>query len=857
MIVFLQNGLIYSATRGIWNENKSLKLSPNLLSIAILALLYLIFAKLGLEMAVTHKNVTLIWPPTGLSIAALLLRGPKLWPGVALGAFLTNSLLGTSIVVSICIAIGNTLEALAAWYLLRRYKFDEQFSDIKNVFKFFICAVLGASLVSATIGSSSLWLFENLERTQAFKVFLDWWLGDSLGALVIAPLILVWYRNSPLELVKNKVFILMSILLVMSSALAFSGEFSKQFGLYLLLFFPIPILIGMAFQHHMKGAVTGVFLLTLSSVLAIHFKSEAMGEDEVHYQLVLLFSFLTSSGVISFLCAAAIEEQQRHEKLMKGLFSGTAIYTGEEYLKNLIKNLSELLNTKYALVGEISEKGNGIKTISVYGHGEYQENFSYLLEGTPCHNVMSEMICSYPKNIQTLFPKDKLLVKMKAESYIGALLFDSHKKPMGIVAVLDTEEIRDEKNACSVLNLFAQRAGVELERRNRDVQLLDAKEIAESSNRAKNEFFAVMSHELRTPMNVILGMSDALLEVVEDKSQVKYLEIQKRAASGLLELLSDVLDVSKIERGILVKNENYFSSEFLFQSVMDIVDPCRDNDHLKLNFMSEMPTSFFGDSQRIRQILINIIGNALKFTPNGKVEIQTSFEKHNDKTGQLVVMVIDDGIGIPKDKLEEILKPFTQVDSSNSRRYGGSGLGLSIVNRLIELLGGKLTIQSEMGKGSVFEVIIPVGYLNELIADSQRSLSETAQVSDGKQSILLAEDSEDNIELIKLYMKHTDYQLDIVKDGQQAVQACKSKKYDLVLMDIQMPVMDGLEATKMIRKFETQNALNPVPIFALTANAQMEDLENTENAGFNRHIIKPIQKKSFLNSLTDYFNAAG
>jgi integral membrane sensor domain MASE1 len=179
-------------------------------------------------------------------------------------------------------------------------------------------------------------LFENIGRTQAFKVFLDWWLGDALGALVIAPLILIWERKKPLELFKNKTFVLMSVLLVLTSGLAFSGGLSKQFGLYLLLFFPIPLLIGMAFLYQIKGAVLGLSLLTLSSVLAIHDSSKVMRGEDVHYQLVLLFSFLTSSGVISFLCAAAIQEQQRHEKLLEGLFSGTANYTGEDYLKNLI-----------------------------------------------------------------------------------------------------------------------------------------------------------------------------------------------------------------------------------------------------------------------------------------------------------------------------------------------------------------------------------------------------------------------------------------------------------------------------------------------------------------------------------------
>lgn len=825
-----------------------------MISIVVLALLYLIFAKLGLAMAVTHKNVTLVWPPTGLAIAALILKGPKLWPGIMLGAFVSNLMLGTSYLATLYIAAGNTLEALMAYYLLNKNKFDAQFSNIRNIFKFLVYAVLSATLVSAFVGSSSLWIFEKIDQAQVFKVFLDWWLGDALGALVIAPLILVWYRKNPLEIIKDKMFVFLAFLLVVTSGLAFSGQYSKQFGLYLLLFFPIPILIAIAFRYQVKGAVLGLFLLTLSSVLAILISSEASSEEEVHYQLVLLFSFLTSSGVISLLCAGAIQEQQKHEELLEGLFNETAIYTGEDYLKNLTKNLSELLNTKYAFIGQVLEDCKSVRTISVYANGEFQENFTYLLEGTPCNNVMSEQICSYPRNIQDLFPQDKMLVDMNAESYIGAMMVDADKKPLGVLAVLDTVEVRDEKNACSILNMFAQRAGVELDREQKEAQLLEAKNLAESSSKAKNEFFAVMSHELRTPMNVILGMSDALLDTVEDKSQLKYLEIQKRAALGLLELLSDILDVSKIERGILNKNENYFSPKVLLQSVFDIIDPGRENENLELKILQNFPTNLFGDSQRIRQILINIIGNALKFTPNGKVEVIAHFNQHDESKGMFMVKVVDDGIGIPEDKLQDILMPFTQVDSSNSRTYGGSGLGLSIVNKLIELLGGTLTIHSEVGKGSTFQISLPMEFSKDDVAKDRNDSQEEKQFFVGPKSILLAEDSEDNVELIKLFIKNTDYQLDVVSNGQEAVEACQSKKYDLVLMDIQMPVMDGLQAVKEIRKWEKEENLKPVAVFALTANIQVNEIEDTIDAGFDRHIIKPIQKRSFLATLNDYFS---
>ena len=824
-----------------------------LLFIAILACLYVIFAKVGLTLAVTHKSVTLIWPPTGLAIAALLIYGRNLWPGILIGAFATNLMLGSSSHVAFSIAIGNSLEAMLAYLWLHKVGFSKNFSSIKQVCQYLIFAVMISTIISSVVGTFSLWNLAGLPSEKAFKVFIDWWLGDALGAMVIGPLLLVCHEKSPLSLFKDKTFLGLNVSLVVVSWLSFSGFFSSHLTIYLLLFFPIPILIALSFLYEERGAVLGLIIVTVSSVLSIFFATGELNGDATHFKLVFLFSFLTSSGVIAFLCAAGVHQHKEHDLVVSSIVESTAVYTGEDFLKNLVKNLSQVLNTKYAFVGEINKDFRSAKTISVYGGGEYIDNFDYLLEGTPCYDVVQVQFCSHPRNVQNLYPDDKLLVDMGAESYIGSLLFNSKGIPIGILAVLDIDEILDENTAKTILQIFAGRAGAELERKNTDALLIESKNEAESSNKAKGEFLAVMSHELRTPLNVILGMNASLLELVDEEEKVKMLKIQERAAHGLMDLLTDVLDVSKIERGVLLIENDDFDSKTFFESVIDILDPSGERAQLFFNYTDELPRNLISDSKKLRQVLINLIGNALKFTPDGRVDVNVHFEKLNDTSGHLKVAVIDNGIGIPEERIEEILKPFTQVDSSHSRTYGGTGLGLSIVKSLIELLKGELEVESEVGKGSCFRFAIKVGFherdlKKKVIQASDHLVSQVPHLK-----ILLAEDSEDNIELMKIYLKNLDCELDIVVNGQEAIEKFKLKKYDLILMDVQMPVLDGISATQSIRFIENEESKEKVVIFALTANAMESDIRKSMEVGFDKHIAKPVQKKDFLNIIVGSF----
>ena len=379
-----------------------------------------------------------------------------------------------------------------------------------------------------------------------------------------------------------------------------------------------------------------------------------------------------------------------------------------------------------------------------------------------------------------------------------------------------------------------------------------AKDQAEAANNAKSTFLAAMSHDIRTPMNAILGMGEVLAESSLDADQKHYIQIINRAGEGLLALINDILDLSKIEAGQLELEAIPFDVKELVKHSAEILNAKALNGGLGLfaEIDEAISGQVIGDPQRLQQILLNLLSNAIKFTNKGRVTLSLT-----QAAGDLLhFSVADTGVGISVERLESIFQPFMQADISISRRFGGTGLGLSICQKLVEKMEGRIWVESLKGHGSTFHFEIP--FKKESVAvetfsndDKPRDMSET---SNAGLSILLADDSEENCLVIEAYLKNTPHQLTIVEDGIQALKAFKEGGIDLVLIDIQMPGMDGYQTTKAIRGWECSNKQPPTPILALTANAMKEDIEKTRQVGCNLHLSKPIGKQRLLEVLSVY-----
>ena len=382
--------------------------------------------------------------------------------------------------------------------------------------------------------------------------------------------------------------------------------------------------------------------------------------------------------------------------------------------------------------------------------------------------------------------------------------------------------------------------------------LIQARDAAENAASAKSDFLSVMSHEIRTPLNAIIGYIHLLINENPLPAQVEYLNILQISARNLLSLINDVLDFSKIEEGKIIFAESDFDIRLLLNDVKAAhkVMAEENGNSIKVMIDEEIPKFVKGDTTRITQVLNNLLSNAIKFTKNGRIIIELELRSNQPDRCEINFSVGDNGIGISKENQAKIFDRFTQAHEYVTRQYGGSGLGLAIIRKLLNLMGSEIEVESEPGKGSRFYFTMSFLKSDEKIADT----IEVARVKEdfGGIRILLVEDVFFNALLARKMLSNWNAQVDIVENGQLAVEKVQHEKYDLVLMDVQMPVMDGLTATTEIRKFDKY-----LPIFPLTASTSTEMQEKFSRLGVTDFIFKPINPDNLFSTISKFLAKRG
>jgi CheY-like chemotaxis protein/nitrogen-specific signal transduction histidine kinase len=383
-------------------------------------------------------------------------------------------------------------------------------------------------------------------------------------------------------------------------------------------------------------------------------------------------------------------------------------------------------------------------------------------------------------------------------------------------------------------------------------QSLHSEKKVKAAASVKENFLANMSHEIRTPLNAILGFTNILQKSKLDPQQHQHIQIIQTSGNNLLSIVNDILDLSKIEAGMMRIEEAPFRVADVMATVQQMLSPKAEEKNLQLiiKIDEEIPETVSGDAVRLTQVLVNLVSNSIKFTEEGGVYVRVTPYKRSGDSISLEFVVRDTGIGIPKDKQRFIFERFEQAEAETTRRFGGTGLGLSIVKSLIELQKGTITLNSEEGNGTSILVELPYRITNETVpAVKQTTTTYNPNLMNNNTcKILVAEDNIMNQHLIKHLLKTWGFEYDLVFNGIQAVEALKNKKYDMVLMDIQMPEMDGHGATKVIRN-ELRSA---VPVIAMTAHAMAGEREKCINSGMNDYISKPIHEETLYNFIMKY-----
>lgn len=811
--------------------------------IAALAIGYFLVARFSLLLAFDNTNASPVWPPSGIALAALMAFGIRLWPGILLGAFAANlasfgaahgALGANTYAVSAFISLGNACEAIAGAWLIHRFITGNPFDSAAKGLKF-VAIIPVVTLFSAGVGTANLAFSGIAPPEMVPDILRTWWIGDITGILILTPLLISLHfspkRLPGARIILERQALILTLMLVAYGVFSQGGEMG---GAQPMAYAITPALILIAFRCGPTTAFLGMFLVSCISIIGTVKGMGPFSGGSENEKLLLLQSFAGVVSVTIIFLAASLAERKA------AVLALVEANTGLE--RRVEERTSEIVQSELRL-RQLSNAG--FEGLVIHDMGTIQlanqaaaAMFGYSVEefvGRPVmENVAPESVDAALANMRARSEVPIVSVGLRKDGTrfhveVRGKPIDYLGKPMRVVAVRDiTERIKAE----------------ELQ-----VRAMEALELA---NRAKSEFLATVSHEIRTPLNGIIGMTSALQDTRLDHEQRRLLEILDTCGESLLTQVNGILDIAKIEAGSMQLEESRFDLGDLVDSCLMTYREIAARKGLGFRYAPLALTGLMvnGDAGRLRQVIQNLVGNACKFTEKGMVSVEAVAGDAGSRF-RFQLTVKDTGIGMSESTLGRIFKPFVQADASMSRKFGGTGLGLAICSRFAELMGGVLEVESDLGRGSEFRftcslqpaengdgrVVVPDG--KPLVANPSRNRA---------MKVLVVEDDPVNQEVARLFLARSGSQVTYVDSGKEAVRLAEGGLFDLILMDCQLPGMDGFDATREIRRKEGSG--RRVRIVAMTANAIRGDRERCLDSGMDDYLSKPLDLKQLESAMS-------
>jgi PAS domain S-box-containing protein len=780
--------------------------------IAGLTLIYFIAGKLGLRFATIHPCASAVWAPTGIALSACLLFGRWVAAAVFVGAFLVNVTTAGSIATSLGIAAGNTLEALAGSYLLYRFAGGlKVFDRTRDVFRFLMLAAIASTLVSATIGVSSLCL-GGYARWAEFKwIWLTWWLGDATGALIVAPMLLLWAGSFSVtwEGQQKREAVALLVALVVTGGVVFGGWLPLPKQQYPLDFFCFPILLWAAFRFGPRETATASFILSAIAIVGTLNGLGPFAQGTRNESLLLLQTFAGLTGLMSIAVATAVAERRRLDETRSRL--AAIVDSSDDGIIGL--NLDGCVTswnrgaTRVFGFSAAEAIGKPVGLILPPERPAEEQEVARLEVGAVCHFETQRK------------RKDGALID------IALTISPIVGRAGRIIGTSRTSrDITDEKRT----------------RRQREELLAAqhlAREAAEAASRAKDEFLAMLGHELRNPLHAIL-LAVHLLEntgAINDRG-AKAVEIISRQADHVKRLVDDLLEAARVTSGRIVLVRRPTNLSDCVQECIRVFGATGQFERHVVEIDSE-PVWVDADSERLIQIVTNLLSNALKYTPTaGRILISVKAE-----TDDAVLRVGDDGIGIPAASIPHIFDLFARGEVKLDRAPGGLGVGLTLVKRLVELHGGSVEAQSDgPGKGSVFIVRLSrIAPPVPLQATPANGLPQFA----GGLRILVIEDNADAREGLRGLLELWRHDVSEASDGHAGLDAAMAFHPEVALIDLGLPGLDGYEVARQLR---ASPGGDKTILIALTGYAQSEDRQRAKDAGFQGYLPKPVDPNRLM-----------